>query len=276
MQDLSVLSNDEIFKLLKSSGINAGPITASTRSVYEKKLTKVLTGMDSTIPAAPEHISPVKPKESLISKSVVSEPVVSLKASEAETVFVKPSTPKPRKEPEPEPEIIQVVEKPRKSILRKSTEETHFDNNDTEPVYYRKEETTTFNAASTIQPKIRSEFTRTTNSPMRQSTTTAYRKEPSPVRKEVPMPEFKLLKPSQPTTITQTATSYREPNIRKRTTTIEKPIPVSEARTSTSTSVKPKENGGSSIKYMIMVIIVTVIVFFVMTQLQSNPENPVE
>ena len=37
-EKLSQLSNDELFKLLKKNGLNAGPITASTRSVYEKRL----------------------------------------------------------------------------------------------------------------------------------------------------------------------------------------------------------------------------------------------
>ena len=85
---------------------------------------------------------------------------------------------------------------------------------------------------------------RDTNSPMRQTTISSYRKEPSPVKKDVTMPEFKLLKPSQTATVNsaQMSTSYREPNIRKRTTTVEKPVPLTETKQSTNSTVKAKGN----------------------------------
>lgn len=89
MGDLNELSNDELFKLLKSSGINAGPITQSTRSVYMKKLTKFLEQEKSS--DIPEKTTEAP------------YPVVILKANldQAETepeqtkkIFVKPETPK--------------------------------------------------------------------------------------------------------------------------------------------------------------------------------------
>ena len=38
MIKLSDLTNDDIFKLLKKLGVNAGPVEKTTRSIYEKKL----------------------------------------------------------------------------------------------------------------------------------------------------------------------------------------------------------------------------------------------
>lgn len=116
MEDLSTLSNDELFRLLKSSGINAGPITQSTRSVYEKKLKNYLNDVTSDSPKV------ASPK-----KSVNREPVVELRAVDVEPIFAKPATPKvkqaPAPVPEPEPVYQPVqVDKPRRSILRNSVE----------------------------------------------------------------------------------------------------------------------------------------------------------
>ena len=59
-ENLSKLSNDELFKMLKKYGINAGPITTTTRSVYEKKLLNFL----STAPAANAETDKVVQKSS--------------------------------------------------------------------------------------------------------------------------------------------------------------------------------------------------------------------
>lgn len=114
MDNLSTLSNDELFRLLKSSGINAGPITQSTRSVYEKKLKNYLN--DATTESPKKATSPV-----------VREPVVELRALDVEPIFVKPATPKAKQAPAPAPEPEPVyqpvqVDKPRRSILRNSVE----------------------------------------------------------------------------------------------------------------------------------------------------------
>lgn len=116
MEDLSTLSNDELFRLLKSSGINAGPITQSTRSVYEKKLKNYLN-----------DVAADSPKVASPKKSVNREPVVELRAVDVDPIFAKPATPKvkqaPALVPEPEPVYQPVqVDKPRRSILRNSVE----------------------------------------------------------------------------------------------------------------------------------------------------------
>lgn len=261
------MSNDELFKLLKSSGINAGPITPSTRSVYEKKLKNCLNDLtaDST-----KSDSPVK-------NSIVREPVVELRAVDVEPIFQKPATPKakpapaPAPVPEPEPVYQPVqVDKPRRSILRNSVEKQQ-----PEPVvqesittYYERTERQAFNAASTIQPMSRNSEVREPEarrkSPMRQQT------------KEVPKPEFKLLRQSQPQQATSdyTSSSRTEPNIRKRTATVDRPTPLSSNAPEIATVEKPKANWGS-LKFMVLVMLVTGIVYFFMTQMQSNPEMPI-
>jgi len=42
--NLKDLSNDQLFKLFKLNGIECGPITHNTRSVYEMKLKKFFKG----------------------------------------------------------------------------------------------------------------------------------------------------------------------------------------------------------------------------------------
>ena len=42
--DLDAVDDDELFKLLKENGIEVGPIVASTRPFYKKKLALVLRG----------------------------------------------------------------------------------------------------------------------------------------------------------------------------------------------------------------------------------------
>jgi hypothetical protein len=121
MQDLSTLSNDELFKLCKSSGISAGPITQTTRSVYEKKLLRYLN----------EVTEPPKPVETPVESP---SPVVILKAnlqlaSESSNnveplKFAKPLTPKPKpQQQQPEPEIVYVEKPSRRSVAKISSEE---------------------------------------------------------------------------------------------------------------------------------------------------------
>jgi len=124
MQDLSTLSNDELFKLCKSSGISAGPITQSTRSVYEKKLLRHLNEVTDSSEKKPLE----KPAE-------IQSPIVILKANLQQTTensqvespkFVKPSTPKAKPQQQPEQETYS--EKPtRRSIAKTSTEERTFE-----------------------------------------------------------------------------------------------------------------------------------------------------
>ncbi len=125
MQDLSTLSNDELFKLCKSSGISAGPITQTTRSVYEKKLLRYLNEVtDSPKPVETPVESPspvVILKANLQAASESSNNVEALK-------FAKPLTPKPKpQQQQPEPEIVYVEKPSRRSVAKLSSEERIFE-----------------------------------------------------------------------------------------------------------------------------------------------------
>ncbi len=42
MRQLAPISDSELFNQLKKHKVNAGPITGSTREVYQKKLAKIM------------------------------------------------------------------------------------------------------------------------------------------------------------------------------------------------------------------------------------------
>ena len=130
MEEIGKLSNDELFRLCKSSGINAGPITASTRSVYEKKLRSFL--LDVTSESASKSEAPPAAKQ----------PVVELRAIDLDVpVFAKPATPKAKPAiataappaPEQVPEPVH-VDKPRRSILRNNNVESRVNEPVQEPI----------------------------------------------------------------------------------------------------------------------------------------------
>jgi hypothetical protein len=47
-ENLEKLSNQELFKALKLFNINCGPVTATTRSLLEKKLRNTIEKMDNS------------------------------------------------------------------------------------------------------------------------------------------------------------------------------------------------------------------------------------
>lgn len=70
MKAVSELSNEEVKSELQAFGFNPGPVTATTRQIYEKKLENLRKGGASTTkksasPArrkpSPAKVSPVKP-----------------------------------------------------------------------------------------------------------------------------------------------------------------------------------------------------------------------
>lgn len=98
---LSSLSNDELFKTMKKCGLNVGPITPSTRSVYEKKLKNYIEGNQTISDTpAPKEKEPV----AVLSATIVSDTSSSNKpTSRSETRPERSETRPERSETKPEP-----------------------------------------------------------------------------------------------------------------------------------------------------------------------------
>uniref|UniRef100_A0A673IAL0 Lamina-associated polypeptide 2, isoforms beta/gamma-like n=1 Tax=Sinocyclocheilus rhinocerous TaxID=307959 RepID=A0A673IAL0_9TELE len=106
--DVTELSNDALKDLLLKYGLNAGPIVASTRKVYEKRLQKLLDQ------GPPETVTP--PSETSQTDGSQNGNTDSDQYSDKEEETVAPA---PVFVPEPEPEVvaepIPVVERPIRS-----------------------------------------------------------------------------------------------------------------------------------------------------------------
>lgn len=107
---LSSLSNDELFKTMKKCGLNVGPITPSTRSVYEKKLKNYIEGNQtiSDTPAPKEKEPVAVLSATIVSDTYSSNKPTSRSETRPERSETKPEPPKPRAETpliriEPEP-----------------------------------------------------------------------------------------------------------------------------------------------------------------------------
>ncbi|XP_051748352.1 thymopoietin a isoform X5 [Ctenopharyngodon idella] len=106
--DVTELSNEGLKDLLLKYGLNAGPIVASTRKVYEKRLQKLLDQ------GPPEAVAP--PSETSQTDGSQNGNTDSDQYSDKEEETVAPApvfVPEP--EPEVEPEPIPVVERPVRS-----------------------------------------------------------------------------------------------------------------------------------------------------------------
>ncbi|KAK7149657.1 hypothetical protein R3I94_009081 [Phoxinus phoxinus] len=106
--DVTELSNESLKDLLLKYGLNAGPIVASTRKVYEKRLQKLLDQ------GPPEAVAP--PSETSQTDGGQNGNTDSDQYSDKEEEIVAPA---PVSVPEPEPEVevepIPVVERPVRS-----------------------------------------------------------------------------------------------------------------------------------------------------------------
>lgn len=107
-ENITSLSDEELFKTLKKCGLNVGPINKSTRSVYEKRLRNYLDG-NSTISVADVTTT---------SQTTLKEPVVVLTAASLNETFPR-ARPEPKKE---DPAPVQPVKKsnpepPKQTIL---------------------------------------------------------------------------------------------------------------------------------------------------------------
>lgn len=299
--NISSFTNEELFKYLKKCGINAGPITTTTRSVYEKKLRNHLninkeqpnenqvTNLKANLeifetekkkePVAAPISKPVENKQTNLNK-INTINIPSQKTTEpAKTLFVKPALPQ-----EHSSEIIH-VEKSTRNILRNSNEENESVN--TKSSEYTVHHTTNIFLSRNESLKKESSESPLRESPLRttnlSSNSDAKLKETSRnLKKDVPKPEFKLLKPQMELEHNYVSglrreTGFTTPNIRKRTATIEKPTVISNKSHEGSSVTAEKKAGGSgmfNLKYMALVMFVTAIVYMVMIHLQSNPENP--
>ena len=93
IENIPGLSNDDLFAMMKKAGLNAGPITASTRSVYEKKFRNFLetkeNGLDKTTSNIESIAEPIqKAKEPKV--VVQSAPLVDSINSKLETKIEAP------------------------------------------------------------------------------------------------------------------------------------------------------------------------------------------
>ena len=81
-ENVNKLTDEQLFKALKTCGLNVGPITGSTRSLYEKRLKNYLEGnstlvSDKTITSTKPTITTktaTKTVENLTSSSLLAEP----------------------------------------------------------------------------------------------------------------------------------------------------------------------------------------------------------
>ncbi|XP_060745563.1 thymopoietin a isoform X5 [Tachysurus vachellii] len=101
--DVTELSNEDLKDQLQKYGVNAGPIVASTRKVYEKKLQKLLDlgPPQTTFITSSEQIQTNNSRNGNTDSDQYSD-------KEEETTAAEP-------EPEPEPEPVPVVEAPLRS-----------------------------------------------------------------------------------------------------------------------------------------------------------------
>ncbi|TNN45327.1 Lamina-associated polypeptide 2, isoform beta [Liparis tanakae] len=105
--DVTALTDDDLKGELHKRGVEAGPVVASTRKLYEKKLQRMLDQPPAA--AAPPAAAPPPPKLLLASESQATHNG----NSEADLYSDKEDEATP--EPEPEPEPVPVVERPVRS-----------------------------------------------------------------------------------------------------------------------------------------------------------------
>jgi len=100
-ENLHKLTDDQLFKELKKCGLTAGPITSTTRSIYEKRLKSYLE-KNSTLTQEKSNAKPV-----LVSKIPVVENLTSTAA--IEKTLVQPANDKPKilSQPQHQPQKLQ-------------------------------------------------------------------------------------------------------------------------------------------------------------------------
>ncbi|KAM4569815.1 thymopoietin a isoform 1-T2 [Odontesthes bonariensis] len=105
--DVTALSDEGLRDELMKHGVDAGPIVASTRMLYEKKLQKLLDDGDAQLP-----VPQLPPTDIQVNHNGNSESDV---YSDKEDDVIAAPEPEPVTEPEPEPEPVPVVDRPLRS-----------------------------------------------------------------------------------------------------------------------------------------------------------------
>ncbi|CAF0764031.1 unnamed protein product [Brachionus calyciflorus] len=98
-EDIPSLDDDALMKVLKQAGLNKGPLTSTTRSLYEKKLIKFLK--ESKLPE--ENIAPKSNKN----ESVAQRPI-NYQEQEERIEKVKPQQPVPKPQMIIEPSVSRI------------------------------------------------------------------------------------------------------------------------------------------------------------------------
>lgn len=113
-ENLNKLTDDELFKTLKKCGIATGPITGTTRSLYEKRLRKYLETKNPniTLNNSCQEESFNKSRRSSI------KPVEKQATEEVPKSIPKKSIPKPEEPKIPDMFVQKKVETPQKEIVK--------------------------------------------------------------------------------------------------------------------------------------------------------------
>ena len=129
IEDISQLTDSQLFSTMKKCGLNVGPITGTTRSLYERKLRNFLDGKGNiTINASTVEADENKPVQKepapVLSKSSISLTKKTAAAPEAPEPLMKapssiPVREKSRERPRPQTtQIVSQMAEPKNDVLR--------------------------------------------------------------------------------------------------------------------------------------------------------------
>ncbi|XP_049891912.1 thymopoietin a isoform X4 [Epinephelus moara] len=108
--DVTLLSDEGLKDELLKHGVDVGPIVASTRKVYEKKLQRLLDDGPAQLPQPKLVLTEIQVNHNHNGNSESD-----LYSDKEDEVAAPPEEPEPVAEPEPEPEPAPVVERPERS-----------------------------------------------------------------------------------------------------------------------------------------------------------------
>nr|XP_033471269.1 thymopoietin a isoform X3 [Epinephelus lanceolatus] len=108
--DVTLLSDEGLKDELLKHGVDVGPIVASTRKVYEKKLQRLLDDGPAQLPQPKLVLTEIQVNHNHNGNSESD-----LYSDKEDEVAAPPEEPEPVAEPEPEPELAPVVERPVRS-----------------------------------------------------------------------------------------------------------------------------------------------------------------
>lgn len=349
-ENLRSLSNDDLFKIMKKYGINVGPVNVSTRSVYEKKLKSYLESIENgqNMPTSQSNGNSNiinnnnnkqrKEEVAILTARLLDVPDYNSTATPPKSTANKNfnstiNVPAPQEPPKTkrhtlEPSAFQQAQK----LVETTTSTTTIRQPSTiltavydDVLSSRVSVSSSSNGISSTKTVVAEVHSSTqqhkadTPYPSQARTQSIQERSNKPVETRKPDLDFKLIRPSTPTSAASTSyaspsvlqtnlmggkdmnrdygllddrqpatlsSSYRQQetttNIRSRATIsqLDKPVHMNptardESKTFQS-AVKPQGNSGFNFKYILLIGILFVIVYYLLTQMQSNPDNPVE